>query len=135
MDLLIELPAKSKDEFTRLQSLTLVDSALTIARLAQRMFAIVSDIHANLEAFTVVLEEIQRRGIEHIVCLGDVVGYGPNPMECLDLVATRARATLMGNHDFAVFYEPFNFNSGAEAACFWTRQQFENDSDVERRAN
>jgi diadenosine tetraphosphatase ApaH/serine/threonine PP2A family protein phosphatase len=99
------------------------------------MFAIVSDIHANLEAFTVVLEEIQRRGIEHIVCLGDVVGYGPNPMECLDLVASRCRVTLMGNHDFAVFYEPFNFNSGAEAACFWTRQQFENDPDIERRAN
>lgn len=99
------------------------------------MFAIVSDIHGNLEAFTVVLEEIQRRGIEHIVCLGDVVGYGPNPMECLDLVASRCRATLMGNHDFAVFYEPFNFNSGAEAACFWTRQQFEDDPDSQRRAN
>jgi len=99
------------------------------------MFAIVSDIHANLEAFTVVLEEIQRRGIEHIVCLGDIVGYGPNPMECLDLVASRCRASLMGNHDFAVLYEPFNFNSGAEAACFWTRQQFENDPDATRRAN
>src|SRR5947208_8026853 len=98
------------------------------------MFAIVSVIHANLEAFTVVLAEIERRGIQHIVCLGDVVGYGPNPMECLDLVIQRTRATLMGNHDFAVFYEPFNFNSGAEAACFWTRQCFENDPDAARRA-
>src|SRR5689334_21830505 len=98
------------------------------------MFAIVSDIHGNLEAFTTVLEEIQRRGIEHVVCLGDVVGYGPNPMECLDLVMTRTRASLMGNHDFAVFYEPFNFNTGAEQACFWTRQQFENDPDSTRKA-
>ena len=72
------------------------------------MFAIVSDIHANLEAFTAVLEEIDRRGIQHIICLGDVVGYGPNPMECLDLVINRCRASLMGNHDFAVLYEPYS---------------------------
>ena len=98
------------------------------------MFAIVSDIHANLEAFTAVLDEIQRRGIDHVICLGDVVGYGPNPMECLDLVAKHCRASLMGNHDFAAFYEPYNFNSGAEAACYWTRTQFENDPDPERRA-
>jgi diadenosine tetraphosphatase ApaH/serine/threonine PP2A family protein phosphatase len=98
------------------------------------MFAIVSDIHGNLEALTAVLGEIDRRGVQHIVCLGDVVGYGPNPMECLDLIGQRSRACLMGNHDFAVFYEPFNFNSGAESACYWTRQQFENDLDIERRA-
>ena len=89
------------------------------------MFAIVSDIHGNLEAFNAVLAEIERREIQHIVCLGDIVGYGPNPMECLDLVASRCRAAIMGNHDFAVLYEPFNFNSGAEAACFWTRKAFE----------
>jgi diadenosine tetraphosphatase ApaH/serine/threonine PP2A family protein phosphatase len=99
------------------------------------MFAIVSDIHGNLEAFTAVLAEIERRGIQHIVCLGDIVGYGPNPMECMDLVMQRCRAALMGNHDFAVFYEPYNFNSGAEQACFWTRSQFENDPDVARRAS
>ena len=56
------------------------------------MFAIVSDIHGNLEAFTSVLAEIERRGIQHIVCLGDIVGYGPNPMECMDLVILRAGA-------------------------------------------
>ncbi len=99
------------------------------------MFAIVSDIHGNLEAFTAVLEEIERRGIQHIVCLGDIIGYGPNPMECMDLVIQRCRAALMGNHDFAVFYEPYNFNAGAEQACFWTRSQFENDPDTVRRAN
>ena len=98
------------------------------------MFAIVSDIHANLEAFTAVLAEIERRGVQHIVCLGDIIGYGPNPMECMDLVIQRCRASLMGNHDFAVFYEPYNFNAGAEAACFWTRKCFENDPDRARRA-
>jgi diadenosine tetraphosphatase ApaH/serine/threonine PP2A family protein phosphatase len=99
------------------------------------MIAIVSDIHGNLEAFSVVLAEIARRGITEIVCLGDIVGYGPNPMECLDLVSKHATTTLMGNHDFAVFYEPFNFNSGAEQASFWTRGQFESDPDLVRRAN
>jgi len=98
------------------------------------MFAIVSDIHGNLEAFTTVLAEIERRGIQHIVCLGDIIGYGPNPMECLDLVTVRCRASLMGNHDFAVFYEPFNFNQGAEQACYWTRKSFEQDPDAQRRA-
>ena len=99
------------------------------------MIAIVSDIHSNLEALTAVLEEIDRRGIEDILCLGDVVGYGPNPMECLDLVRKRCRVALMGNHDFAVLYEPYNFNSGAEQACFWTRAQFEADPDPVRRAD
>src|SRR5688500_10485048 len=98
------------------------------------MFAIVSDIHGNLEAFSAVLAEIDSRGISEIISLGDVIGYGPNPMECLDLVITRCKASIMGNHDFAVLYEPFNFNSGAEQACFWTREQFETDPEVGRRA-
>jgi len=68
------------------------------------MLAIVSDIHGNLEALTVVFEEIDRRGIENVLCLGDIVVYGPNPMECLDLVRQRCKVALMGNHDFAVFY-------------------------------
>jgi diadenosine tetraphosphatase ApaH/serine/threonine PP2A family protein phosphatase len=99
------------------------------------MFAIVSDIHGNFEALNTVFSEIDKRGIEHVVCLGDIVGYGPNPMECLDLVRQRCRAALMGNHDFAVFYEPYNFNSGAEQASFWTRSVFDNDPDNARRAD
>ena len=99
------------------------------------MFAIISDIHSNLEALTAVLAEIDREEIQHILCLGDIVGYGPNPMECLDLVARRSRATLMGNHDFAVLFEPYNFNAGAEQASYWTRRQFEDDPDAKRRAD
>jgi diadenosine tetraphosphatase ApaH/serine/threonine PP2A family protein phosphatase len=98
------------------------------------MIAIISDIHSNLEALTVVLQEIDRRGIKEIVCLGDVIGYGPNPIECLDIVSERSRVCLMGNHDFAVLYEPFNFNTGAEQASFWTRECFERDPNSERRA-
>lgn len=96
-------------------------------------FAIISDIHANLEALKTVLADIDRRGVETIFCLGDVVGYGPDPLECLDLVAQRARFCLCGNHDHAVFYEPTNFNPPAERACYWTRAVLEEDPDVERR--
>jgi predicted phosphodiesterase len=95
--------------------------------------AIISDIHANLEALTVVMEEIRRRNITNICCLGDVIGYGPNPLECLDTVIENCEFTVMGNHDFAIFYEPFNFNTAAENAAYWTRQQFENDTDIARR--
>ena len=49
------------------------------------MLAILSDIHANLEALETVLADIQRRRIETVYCLGDVVGYGPNPSECVEL--------------------------------------------------
>ncbi len=91
--------------------------------------AVISDIHGNLPALTAVIEDIDRRGIEQILCLGDVVGYGPQPAECLDLVRSRCKLTLMGNHDFAVLFEPGNFNIGAEMACYWTRQVLEDEPD------
>lgn len=68
------------------------------------------------------------------MCLGDIVGYGPNPRECLDLVIERCDWALMGNHDYAVLYEPTNFNVGAETASFWTRRQFELEPDKAKRA-
>ena len=95
--------------------------------------AVISDIHGNLEALTAVLADIDRQGIATILCLGDVVGYGPQPAECLDLVLTRCAASLMGNHDFAVMYEPHNFNIGAEGACYWSRQELENEPDKAAR--
>jgi diadenosine tetraphosphatase ApaH/serine/threonine PP2A family protein phosphatase len=97
------------------------------------MIAVISDIHSNLEALQAVFEDIDRRGVRQVICLGDVVGYGANPMECMDLVAERCTVCLCGNHDHAVFFEPSNFNVPAERACFWTRQLFENDPDTERR--
>ena len=64
--------------------------------------AFISDIHSNFEALQTVLADIEQRGIEHVVCLGDIIGYGPNPRECIDLVIERCQWSLMGNHDFAV---------------------------------
>ncbi len=95
--------------------------------------AIISDIHGNLDALTVVLDDIEKRGITSIACLGDIIGYGPNPLQCLDLVASRCEFSLMGNHDFAVLYEPTSFNTSAEQAAFWTRRQFEMEPDVQKR--
>ncbi len=96
--------------------------------------AVISDIHGNLEALQAVLKDIDEQKTEGIVCLGDIVGYGPDPIACVDLVAQRCQWALMGNHDFGVLYEPTNFNPGAEQAAFWTRAQFENEPDETRRA-
>jgi predicted phosphodiesterase len=85
--------------------------------------AIVSDIHANLAAFESVLAHAKAIGYDSMVCLGDVVGYGPDPVECIDLVRQHCDWTLLGNHDFAAVYEPTNFNPGAAKAVFWTRAQ------------
>ena len=93
------------------------------------MFAIISDIHSNLAALQAVLNDIDQRQIKEIFCLGDIVGYGPEPKECLDLIIERKIISIMGNHDHAVFYEPTNFNTGAERASYWTRQVIENDTD------
>ena len=98
------------------------------------MLAIISDIHANIEALTAVLADIRQRGVERIICLGDIVGYGPDPRDCLELVRQNATTTLLGNHDFAVLYEPENFNVGAEAAAFWTREQLEIEKDTDLRS-
>jgi diadenosine tetraphosphatase ApaH/serine/threonine PP2A family protein phosphatase len=88
------------------------------------MIAILSDIHGNLEALTAVLADIEQQGVEAIYCLGDVVGYGPNPRECLDL-ARNFRLTLLGNHDQGALFDPLGFTATAERAIFWTRDQLE----------
>jgi len=97
------------------------------------LFAIIGDIHSNLEALPAVLDDIEKRGIQTIFCLGDVIGYGPNPTECLDLVISKTDWCVLGNHDYAVFYEPTNFNYAAEQAGFWTREVLETSKDEARR--
>ncbi|MCE9546795.1 MAG: metallophosphatase family protein [Planctomycetia bacterium] len=87
--------------------------------------AIISDIHSNLEGLQAVLADIADQGISEIYCLGDIVGYGPNPCECIDLVM-KCQVCLLGNHDQGALFDPEGFNSGAERAIFWTRDQLEN---------
>ncbi|MEM9166019.1 MAG: metallophosphoesterase family protein [Planctomycetota bacterium] len=97
--------------------------------------AIISDIHGNAEALRAVLADIDARSIDRIICLGDIIGYGPDPLACVDLVRERCDWSLMGNHDFGVLYEPTNFNPGAQAAAYWTREQFDAEQDDDLRAS
>lgn len=95
--------------------------------------AIISDVHANAEALRTVLADIKSRPIDRIICLGDIIGYGPDPVECVDLVRQHCDWSLMGNHDFSVLYEPTNFNPAAEQAAYWTRSQFDAEPDADHR--
>jgi predicted phosphodiesterase len=92
------------------------------------MKAILSDIHGNLEALQAILADIDRHGVKAIYCLGDTVGYGPNPKECIDL-AMRFRVALLGNHDHAALFNAEGFGAYAEQAIFWTRSQLERADD------
>ena len=83
--------------------------------------ALISDIHSNLEALSTVLADIARQKIDRIVCLGDIVGYGPNPCECLDLIIAKSDLTILGNHDQAALFDPEGFNPVALKAIYWTR--------------
>ncbi|MFH1047465.1 MAG: metallophosphoesterase family protein [Patescibacteria group bacterium] len=64
--------------------------------------AFISDIHGNLTALETVLADIKSRGADEIICLGDVVGYGPHPQECLRIVRENCTVAVLGNHDAAV---------------------------------
>ena len=97
--------------------------------------AIISDIHGNLEALEAVLRDIADQGCQRIVCLGDIIGYGPNPCECLDVVMGMDGCVL-GNHDYGALIDPEGFSAAAEQAIFWTRKQLEggpNSDDARRR--
>jgi len=87
------------------------------------MDAILSDIHGNLAAFEAVLEDIDRQKVDRIISLGDVVGYGPRPVECLKLVMERCAFSLLGNHEYAVLRGPEGFNPIAVEAINWTKRQ------------
>ena len=87
-------------------------------------FAVVSDIHANLEALTAVLKVIDQEGIEDIVCLGDIIGYGADPVECLRLIREREVFCIQGNHDRQIAGEiDSQTRDFAVDALLWTREQ------------
>ena len=90
--------------------------------------AIVSDIHGNYTALEAVLADIAEQNVDRIVCLGDVIGYGPSPCQCLDKASEFAFCVL-GNHDSSALFDPEGFNMAAERAIFWTREQIESPPD------
>ena len=79
-------------------------------------YLVLSDIHANLEAFDAVMAAVPRDAYDRSIILGDIVGYGPNPCECIDHVM-RFKATILGNHDQGALFDPEGFSSGAERRC------------------
>lgn len=95
--------------------------------------AIVADIHANIEALSVVLDHVQSKGITRLICLGDIIGYGPNPRECLKLLF-RSEVAIMGNHEEAVMFYGEDFNPKAKASLEWTKDQM-NSSQFDRTEN
>jgi len=88
-------------------------------------YGLISDIHGNLEALETVLAKLEQEKVDAIFCLGDVVGYGPNPDECVKLVQARAAVCLKGNHDEASLDETdlSFFNYVAREAIEWTSAQ------------
>ena len=91
--------------------------------------ALISDVHGNVDALREVLEDIRQQSISEIYCLGDVIGYGPNPRECLDLIREKSKICILGNHDQAAMFDPDGFNPVALRAIYWTREQLESGSD------
>jgi diadenosine tetraphosphatase ApaH/serine/threonine PP2A family protein phosphatase len=87
--------------------------------------AVISDVHANRHALDAVLAEIDTAGVDAIWCLGDTVGYGPQPNECCELVRGRAALCLVGNHDLVALGELAinDFNDEAAAAAVWTNDR------------
>jgi diadenosine tetraphosphatase ApaH/serine/threonine PP2A family protein phosphatase len=86
--------------------------------------AVISDIHSNLEALQAVLKDIKKRRIKKIFCLGDLVGYGANPNECVDLCLKESDAIVAGNHDWALVGKTDinRFNPVAAQAIRWTKK-------------
>jgi diadenosine tetraphosphatase ApaH/serine/threonine PP2A family protein phosphatase len=87
--------------------------------------ALISDLHSNREALEAVFADIRRRGVTDLACLGDVIGYGPDPEFCVDLVRGHARWCLMGNHDEALFRDATDFNPHARGAIAFTKRRMQ----------
>ncbi|MEC7725712.1 MAG: metallophosphoesterase family protein [Planctomycetota bacterium] len=86
-------------------------------------FAIISDLHSNLEAVEAVFARIDELGVRDVVCLGDVVGYGADPLPVAAMVMQRCRWTILGNHDWGLFHGMDDFNPLAREALVYARKQ------------
>jgi diadenosine tetraphosphatase ApaH/serine/threonine PP2A family protein phosphatase len=95
-----------------------------------RRIALVSDVHGNLPAFEAVMADVEASDADEIWCLGDLVGYGAQPDECVRLAADRCEVCLAGNHDLVVLGEldVSEFSSSAAAAASWTREHIAEES-------
>ena len=87
--------------------------------------ALISDIHSNMPALNAVLADIESQNVDKIYCLGDVVGYGPEPVAAMTKImdVCAPGGVIAGNHDHAVVHEPIGFNERARKAATWTNTQ------------
>jgi len=93
-------------------------------------YAFLADIHGNLNAFNEVLRDIEENGgVDELWCLGDIVGYGPDPSECIALLRDYPHRCVAGNHDWAAVgkVDISDFNPDAAEACHWTGKQLSAD--------
>jgi len=99
-------------------------------------YGLYSDIHGNLEALQAIVATFEKEEVDQYICLGDIVGYGANPKECLECVKDLGSMLVAGNHDYAIAGK-LNidfFNKYAQLAVLWTREQLANE-DKEFLAN
>ncbi len=99
-------------------------------------YAILSDIHGNLDALRSVLQALENQAINSYICLGDIVGYGPQPSECLHEIQKYCSAIVSGNHDLAAcgLININSFNTLAKEAILWTRSKL-TETDLQYLAN
>lgn len=92
-------------------------------------YAILGDIHANLDALNVVLEDAAAQGVTNYACVGDIVGYNANPIECLEKIRSICPVSVRGNHDHYCSHEEKldNFHPLAADVVAWTRRQLNQD--------
>src|SRR3989344_1479634 len=88
-------------------------------------YAILGDIHANFDALQVILEDAKKEKVTHYACVGDLVGYNPNPKECIDMIRDMNMPCVKGNHDeyASVDDDCVGFRPMAAEAIRWTREQ------------
>ncbi|MFT7618124.1 MAG: putative phosphodiesterase [Planctomycetota bacterium] len=89
------------------------------------MYAIVSDLHSNIEALEAVMDDMAQFDVDSIYCLGDVIGYGPDPLPVLE-IAKQFKFALMGNHEEGLLFFAEDFNPRARQALEWTKSQITN---------
>ncbi len=101
----------------------MIRSSLRMILLSgSKMKAFISDIHANEDALQNVLNDIDQHNVDEIICLGDIVGYGPDPVSCTEQVMDCAKQTILGNHDHALTHGAIGFNDIAQEAIDFTRE-------------
>jgi len=92
-----------------------------------KQVAVISDIHGNLEALKVVIEDIEAHRIKRVWCLGDIVGYGPQPNECIELLGKLQLTSVAGNHDLGIIgrLDLDYFNAPGQTALKWQRRRLD----------